>query len=158
MPLFNFKKKTDSAPCCCGSDCCTPEEAASENCCKTGDCCTPEEAASETCCQTSDCRTPAEAASGCCCGCCAPEAAETERFIKVLGGGCKNCHKLMENAQEALKTLGMDPQVELVTDPAAIVAYGVMSTPALVVDNQVVSTGRVLTPDQAAEAIRKARA
>jgi len=94
----------------------------------------------------------------CCCGeCCTPTEANASA-VKVLGGGCKNCHKLMENAQEALKTLGMDPQVELVTDPAAIVAYGVMSTPALVVDNQVVSTGRVLTPDQAAEAIRKARA
>ena len=141
MPLFNFKKKTESAPCCCGSDCCTPEEAASETCCETGDCCTPEEAASGCC----------------CCDCCAPEAKETEHFIKVLGGGCKNCHKLMDNTQEALKSLGFNDAVELVSDMAVIAGYGVMSTPALVVDGKVVSTGRVLSPQQAAEAIQSVR-
>lgn len=72
--------------------------------------------------------------------------------------GCKNCHKLLENTREALKSLGIDEQAELVTDMAAIVAAGVMSTPAPVVNGRVVSAGRVLTPEQAAEAIRKVRA
>jgi small redox-active disulfide protein 2 len=75
----------------------------------------------------------------------------------VLGGGCKNCHKLMDNAREALNSLGMDDTVELISDMAAIAAYGVMSTPALVVDGKVVSMGRVLTSEQAAEAIQGIR-
>lgn len=90
-------------------------------------------------------------------GCCAPADAE-ESAVKVLGGGCKNCHTLADNALAALHTLGSDERVELVTDPAAIASYGVMSTPALVVDGKVVSAGRVLTAQQAAEAIRGARA
>ena len=94
----------------------------------------------------------------CCSGCdCCGQEETTASSVKVLGGGCKNCHKLEENTREALQSLGMDAQVELVTDPAAIVAYGVMSTPALVVDETVVSTGRVLTPQQAAEAIQNVR-
>lgn len=95
----------------------------------------------------------------CSCGgdCCGPQET-AESAVKVLGGGCKNCHRLMENTQEALKTLGMDAQVELITDMAAIAACGVMSTPALVVDGKVVSVGRVLTSEQAADAIRSVRA
>jgi len=94
----------------------------------------------------------------CCSGCdCQKQEETATSSVKVLGGGCKNCHKLQENTQEALQTLGMDTRVELVTDPAKIVAYGVMSTPALVVDETVVATGRVLTSQQAAEAIRGVR-
>ena len=97
----------------------------------------------------------------CCCdcgeGCCTGEDAPVQSAVKVLGGGCKNCHKLMDNTQEALQSLGMDAQVDLVSDNAAIAAYGVMSTPALVVDGQVVSTGRVLSPEQAADAIKTVR-
>jgi small redox-active disulfide protein 2 len=94
----------------------------------------------------------------CCpnCICSAPKQ-DTQSAVKVLGGGCKNCHKLMKNTQEALQTLGMDPQVELVSDPAAIAASGVMATPALIVDGQVVSTGRVLSIQQAADAIQGIR-
>ena len=94
---------------------------------------------------------------GCCGACCGNEPEETESTVKVLGGGCKNCHTLMDNTQAALKTLGMDDTVELISDPAAIAACGVMSTPGLMVDGQVVSVGRVLTPAQAAEAIQKVR-
>ena len=88
---------------------------------------------------------------------CCPPVRDDESAVKVLGGGCKNCHKLMDNTQEALQSLGMDEPVELVTDMAAIASYGVMSTPALVVDGRVVSSGRVLSPDQAKEAIRFVR-
>ena len=63
--------------------------------------------------------------------------------IKVLGSGCTNCQTLEKRATEAVKLLGLDVRIEKVTDDAAIAAYGVMSTPALVVDDQVVLAGRV---------------
>lgn len=63
--------------------------------------------------------------------------------VKVLGAGCANCHALEDRANQALQQLGADGSVELITDLARIAGYGVMSTPALVVDGQLVSTGRV---------------
>ncbi len=63
--------------------------------------------------------------------------------IKVLGMGCANCKRLKENVNRAVYDLGLDAQVEEVTDFQAILAYGVSSTPALVVDEKVVSAGRV---------------
>ena len=65
--------------------------------------------------------------------------------IKVLGSGCANCHTLEERAFEAAGLLGLDAVFEKVTDFADIASYGVMSTPALVVDEQVVLSGRVPT-------------
>lgn len=65
--------------------------------------------------------------------------------IKVLGSGCANCHTLEERAVEAAGLLGLDAVFEKVTDFADIASYGVMSTPALVVDEQVVLSGRVPT-------------
>ena len=64
--------------------------------------------------------------------------------IKILGSGCKNCEKLAANTKDALETLGMDAAIVKVTDFAAIAAYGVMATPALVVDEKVLSYGKVL--------------
>ena len=64
-------------------------------------------------------------------------------LIKVLGAGCANCHTLEERTGRALARLGADGTVEMVTDYAQIAAYGVMTTPALVVDDQVVLSGRV---------------
>lgn len=72
-------------------------------------------------------------------------------LVKVLGPGCKNCVALEKAAQEAIDRLGLDATVEKVTDYATIVGYGVMATPALVVDKKVVSTGRVLTPTHIGE-------
>lgn len=63
--------------------------------------------------------------------------------IKVLGSGCSNCQKLEQNAKEAVAMLGEPATVEKVTDFAAIAAYGVMRTPALVVNGKVVVSGRV---------------
>ena len=63
--------------------------------------------------------------------------------IKVLGPGCANCQRLSQLTEQALAELGRPEQVEKVTDYAAIAAYGVMSTPALVVDDQVVIAGRI---------------
>lgn len=66
--------------------------------------------------------------------------------IKVLGSCCGNCTALVENTKIALKELGIDCEVEKVTDFAEIAKYGVMSIPALVVNERVVSFGRVLKP------------
>lgn len=67
-------------------------------------------------------------------------------IIKVLGSGCANCVKLEENTRVAIKELGIEAEVVKVKDFADIMAYGVMSTPALVVDEKVVSYGKVLPP------------
>ena len=64
--------------------------------------------------------------------------------IKVLGMGCANCKRLKQNVNRAIFDMGLDAQVEEVTDFPAIAAYGVSSTPALVVDEKVVAAGRVL--------------
>lgn len=66
-------------------------------------------------------------------------------IIKILGSGCKKCITLSENTQSALANLGREAQVIKVTDFAEIAAHGVMSTPALVIDDKVVSVGKVLT-------------
>ena len=64
--------------------------------------------------------------------------------IKVLGSGCKSCHALLESTKEAVKAMGLFVEVEYVTDMQKIMEYGVMSMPALVVNEKVVSMGKVL--------------
>jgi small redox-active disulfide protein 2 len=64
-------------------------------------------------------------------------------IIKVLGPGCTNCKNLERVTREAVDALGLDATIEKVEDYAAIMGYGVMSTPALVVDEQVLVSGRV---------------
>jgi small redox-active disulfide protein 2 len=64
--------------------------------------------------------------------------------IKVLGTGCKKCDTLMANVKEALEQTGQEATVEKVEDIQAIIGYGVMSTPALVIDDQVVAKGKVV--------------
>ncbi len=76
--------------------------------------------------------------------------------IKVLGPGCKNCTTLEANVREALTRLGREAEIEKVTDYAAIMAHGVMSTPGLVIDGEVVSYGRVPSPTQIQELITQA--
>jgi small redox-active disulfide protein 2 len=66
--------------------------------------------------------------------------------IKVLGTGCAKCKKLEANVKEAVKELNLDATVEKVEDIQEIMAYGVMKTPALVIDGQVKSMGKVLSP------------
>ncbi|HLD65555.1 MAG TPA: thioredoxin family protein [Pseudomonas sp.] len=66
-------------------------------------------------------------------------------LIKILGSGCKKCITLGENTRTALANLGREAEVIKVTDFAEIAALGVMSTPALAIDGQVVSVGKVLT-------------
>jgi len=64
-------------------------------------------------------------------------------FIKILGSGCAKCNKLMDVTQKAVKEMGIDAHIEKVEDMAEIMAYGVMRTPALVVDEEVKTTGSV---------------
>ena len=66
-------------------------------------------------------------------------------IIKILGSGCKKCITLAENTQAALSNLGLNAEVVKVTDFAAIAAHGVMSTPALAIDDHVLSVGKVLS-------------
>ncbi|RLB66522.1 MAG: thioredoxin family protein [Deltaproteobacteria bacterium] len=67
--------------------------------------------------------------------------------IKILGTGCRKCQELAENAEAAAKNLGIDYQLEKVTDLNDIVAHGVMMTPAIVIDDQVRASGKVLSPE-----------
>lgn len=77
-------------------------------------------------------------------------------IIKILSGsGCRNCVSLEENTRTALSELSMNVQIEKITDFAEIAKYGVMSVPALVIDEKVVSVGRVLNPKEIAEIIGK---
>ncbi|MPN53358.1 hypothetical protein SDC9_201022 [bioreactor metagenome] len=76
-------------------------------------------------------------------------------IIKILGSGCKNCEKLAQYTKEALNAQGREATVEKVTDIAQIVSYGVMSTPALVIDEKVVSAGKVLKPKEIEKILEK---
>lgn len=62
----------------------------------------------------------------------------------MLGPGCKSCHELNEAAKATVKELGMAIDVEYITDMEKIVSYGVMSMPALVINDKVVSAGKAL--------------
>ena len=68
--------------------------------------------------------------------------------IQVLGTGCPKCKKLAENAEAAAKELGIEYELEKVTDINDIMKFGVMMTPALAVDGQVKIIGKVLSPDE----------
>ena len=68
--------------------------------------------------------------------------------IKVLGPGCSNCQKMESLATRAVAGLGLDAEIVKVTDIAQIMAYGVMSTPALVIDEELKVAGRVPTYDE----------
>ncbi len=68
--------------------------------------------------------------------------------IKILGPGCPNCKRLEAHTHEAVKQLGLEAHIEKVEDITDIMAYGVMTTPALVVNDQVLLSGRVpLVPE-----------
>lgn len=67
-------------------------------------------------------------------------------IIKILGSGCKNCEALKANTEEAIREAGIQAEIIKVTDFKEIMTYGVMSTPALVINEKVVSFGKVLKP------------
>lgn len=68
--------------------------------------------------------------------------------IQILGTGCPKCKSLLANAEMAVKAAGVDAQIEKVEKITEIMTFGVMTTPALVVDGQVKSAGRVLSPEE----------
>ena len=133
MALFNFGKKKEeekkASACCCGSAEAKAEEAA-------GCCCgsAPKAEESSACCGT--------AVDGICC-------------IKVLGAGCKSCHEQYENAKTAVKAMGLNIEVEYITDMERVMGYGVMSMPAIVVNDKVVSMGKVLKATDVEGLLRK---
>lgn len=129
MALFGFGKKKEVAnentSCCCGG----VQKVKVPACACNGN--AAEYVASEDCC-----------CGGGDCGI---------KSIKVLGPGCRSCHELNEACITAVKELGMELEVEYITDMEKIVSYGVMSMPALVINEKVVSMGKALKP---AEIIR----
>jgi small redox-active disulfide protein 2 len=74
--------------------------------------------------------------------------------IQILGMGCAKCERLQENAVIAARELGIEFEVEKVNDIDRITSFGVMTTPALAVDGNVVSAGRLLTPDEIKELLK----
>jgi len=68
--------------------------------------------------------------------------------IEVLGPGCQKCNVLYQHAEQAAKELGLEYEIEKVTDISAIMGYGVMATPALVVDGEIRLSGRVASAEQ----------
>ena len=128
MALFNFgkKKEEEKKSCCCGSEV-KAEQAA-------GCCCSSEAKEENTC-----CGAPVD---GICC-------------IKVLGAGCKTCHEQYENAKAAVAALGLSIEVEYITDMEKVMEYGVMAMPAIVVNDQVVSMGKLLKAADVEKLLRK---
>jgi len=68
--------------------------------------------------------------------------------IQILGTGCPKCKKLAENAEAAAKELGIEYDIEKVTEINEIMKFGVMVTPALAIDGQVKLVGKVASPDE----------
>ena len=124
--LFSGKK----SECCCEVE--IVEDKGDEPCCDCGGACATEEKSEEQ-----------------------KIAADGVLNIKILGPGCKNCVTLDENTKAALKQMGMEANVEKVTDMAAIAGYGIMSTPGLVVNGKVVSFGKVLKPNDIVKILEK---
>jgi small redox-active disulfide protein 2 len=138
MALFGKRKEKDetkaASPCCCGGGCESTEQ------------------------------TEATTTDGCCgggCDCESMEQAEKAKAegasVKVLGSGCAKCNALELATKAALEQLGMDTTIEHVTDFAMIASYGVMSTPALVVDGKVVSYGKALKTEEVVAILKKVR-
>ena len=105
-------------------------------------------------------------APACCCGsakaqvaksveCCCGTSVNGICCVKVLGAGCRACHEQYENAKTAVKALGLDVEVEYITDMEKVMAYGVMSMPAIVVNEKVVSMGKVLKAADVEKLLRK---
>ena len=84
--------------------------------------------------------------------CCKPDGGVT---IKVLGAGCKSCHEQYENVKAAVRAMKLSAEVAYVTDMEQVMAYGAMSMPAIVVNEKVVSAGKVLKPAEVEKLLRK---
>ena len=107
-----------------------------------------------------------EETTSCCCSCSSTAAPQSVNeccgqeingicCIKVLGAGCKACHEQHDNAKKAVNNLGLSIEVEYITDMAKIMEYGVMSMPAIVVNEKVVSFGKVLKTMEVEKLLQK---
>jgi len=133
MSLFGFGKKKEEHPVCGCSGACRPEK-------------------------------PMQKAPACACsGSVKTVEADAEAMrktaglasVKVLGSGCKSCHALLVSTNEALKAMAVPFEAEYVTDMATVASYGVMSTPALVVNEKVVSMGKVYNAAEVEKLLHK---
>jgi small redox-active disulfide protein 2 len=70
------------------------------------------------------------------------------KLVQVLGPGCAKCSQLRENAQAAVDQLGVEASIEKVEDIGVITGFGVMMTPALVIDGEVKAIGKVCSTDE----------
>lgn len=77
--------------------------------------------------------------------------------VKILGSGCAKCNELEQNTISALKLLEMDTSIDHVKDFSQIAAFGVMTTPALVIDGKVVSYGKVLKTEEIVQILKSVR-
>ena len=110
-----------------------------------------EEKKTSTCACSCTSNEPKHAEAACC-----PDVKENEICcIKVLGAGCKSCREQYENTKEAVKALGLSVEVEYITDMQKIMEYGVMRMPALVVNEKVISAGKVLKADDVIAQLHK---
>ncbi|MCI5951490.1 MAG: thioredoxin family protein [Anaerostipes sp.] len=75
--------------------------------------------------------------------------------VKVLGAGCKACHKQYENVKTAMKKMGVSVEVEYITDMEKVMTYGAMSMPVIVVNEKIVSEGVVLKASEVEKLFRK---
>lgn len=132
MGLFNFGKKSEEVKepaCACNA---SVESAEEESSCCGG--------------QAADTGTQS---------CDQPDTGEKLQSIKVLGAGCKSCHEMYENTKAALQTAGIDIEVEYITNMEKVMGYGIMSMPGLVVNEKVVSMGKVLKPADVEKLLHK---
>ncbi len=74
--------------------------------------------------------------------------------IQILGTSCPKCRMLAANTESAVRAMGLDAQVEKVEKLSKIMKFGVMITPALVVDGRVLSAGKVLSPEEIATLLK----
>lgn len=101
-----------------------------------------------------------EEAKPCCCSGNAPvtkyDAVSGEvTSVKVLGAGCKSCRQMYENTKQAAEDLGLGIEVEYITDMEKVMQYGAMSMPVLVINEKVVSAGKVLKPHEVFKLLTK---
>jgi small redox-active disulfide protein 2 len=136
MGLFKKSKKEEGS-CCCGNVSGLILEDDQESDPKGGGC-----DCNGSCCDGNDAGSRSD-------------AGEKGLVVKVLGSGCKNCITLADNLKKALEELHMVADIVKVTDFGEITRYGVMSTPALVVNEKVVSYGKVLKPQEIIQILNK---
>jgi small redox-active disulfide protein 2 len=77
-------------------------------------------------------------------------------IIKILGTGCAKCMQLEKTAKEAVKELGVDAKIEEVKDITKILAYPILTTPGLVIDEKVVCSGKLPSKDEVKKYIKEA--